>query len=591
MNPRAITLLVLFGLSLAGSAQVQHQVTRVQRDWETLRRFHDTELSTNGIARLRTYLDEAQERLGKVEFGELNREAQVDWILLDRQIEARRAALSHDLAALAADAEFVPFVAPVLELEARRRGRDGVDPPRWAKIAATIPERVKAARSAVEARQKKAEAKPKEEGEGSDGDAGSDAEPDPEAEAGLDPLPKWHLFRLAGRAKACERRLDDWYKHYAIHNPGFDWWLKKPVEDAKRELSEYDKWLREKMAGIKDRDNAPPFGEAVGAERLAELIGQEFIAYTPEELLALAEREFAWCEEQQTVAAEEMGFDDWKAALDRVKDQHVPPGGQADYVAEQAREAIRFCDERELVTIPALCRETWRVRMVDEKAQKTLPYAAYGGLNVLVAYAAGGMGHDDKLSSMRGNNRHTTRVVTAHEVIPGHHLQSYYAARHRPYRRTFSTPFFVEGWALYWEMRLWDLGFTRGPEDRIGFLFWRKHRCARIIVTLKFHLGEMAPKEMVDFLVERVGHERPQATSEVRRYIAGRYGALYQAAYMLGGKQLQALHGEIVGAGRMTEKLFHDRILRMGPIPVDLVRALLVEEVELSPTYRTDWRF
>ena len=57
-----------------------------------------------------------------------------------------------------------------------------------------------------------------------------------------------------------------------------------------------------------------------------------------------------------------------------------------------------------------------------------------------------------------------------------------------------------------------ELGWPRGPEDKVGMLFWRMHRCARIVVTIKFHLGDMEPQEMVDYLVDVVGHER-SATS------------------------------------------------------------------------------
>jgi uncharacterized protein (DUF885 family) len=200
------------------------------------------------------------------------------------------------------------------------------------------------------------------------------------------------------------------------------------------------------------------------------------------------------------------------------------------------------------------------------------------------------MKHEDKLMSMRGNNRNFTHITTAHELIPGHHLQMFNAARHREYRRGFSTPFFVEGWALYWEMRLWDLNYSKTPEDRIGMLFWRMHRGARIIVSLKFHLGQMQPKEMVDFLVDRVGHERFGATSEVRRFIEGSYSPLYQCGYMIGGKQLYALHKEIVGAGKMSEREFHDTVLTYGPIPVELIRAGMLN-LPLTRDTRSTWRF
>jgi uncharacterized protein (DUF885 family) len=185
------------------------------------------------------------------------------------------------------------------------------------------------------------------------------------------------------------------------------------------------------------------------------------------------------------------------------------------------------------------------------------------------------MAHEDKLAAMRGNNRHFMRIVTPHELIPGHHLQRYAAARSRTWRSLFSTPFYVEGWALHWEMLLWDLGYADSPEDRVGLLFWRMHRCARIIVSLRFHLGTMSPAEMVDFLVRRVGHEPMGATSEVRRYIGGSYGPLYQAGYMLGGLQLRALHKALVAPGGLTNRAFHDAVLAQNAIPIALVRAAL----------------
>ena len=136
------------------------------------------------------------------------------------------------------------------------------------------------------------------------------------------------------------------------------------------------------------------------------------------------------------------------------------------------------------------------------------------------------------------------------------------ASRHKAYRRLFSTPFCVEGWALYWELLLWDRGFAKSPENRVGMLFWRMHRCARIIFSLGFHLGTMTPSECIDLLVNQVGHERDNATAEVRRSFNGSYGPLYQAAYLLGGMQLRELHRELVESGKMTDRAFHDAVLR-----------------------------
>jgi uncharacterized protein (DUF885 family) len=121
-------------------------------------------------------------------------------------------------------------------------------------------------------------------------------------------------------------------------------------------------------------------------------------------------------------------------------------------------------------------------------------------------------------------------------------------------------------------------------------LFWRMHRSARIIFSLRNHLGTMTPPEAIDFLVERVGHERANAEAEVRRSFNGTYPPLYQVAYMLGGLQFRALHREVVGTGKMSNREFHDAILQGGPMPVELVRARLLG-LTLSRDHRANWRF
>ena len=166
------------------------------------------------------------------------------------------------------------------------------------------------------------------------------------------------------------------------------------------------------------------------------------------------------------------------------------------------------------------------------------------------------------------------------------------SSRFHPHRELFGTPFWGEGWSLYWEMLLWDRGFPGEPvsaEDRIGMLFWRSHRAARIIFSLSFHLGRMTPQEAVDFLVERVGHERANAEAEVRRSFM-EAPPLYQAAYMLGGLQFRALHEELVGSGRMSDREFHDAVLRGGRMPVEMVWARLTGQ-PLTRDYRPHWRF
>lgn len=261
---------------------------------------------------------------------------------------------------------------------------------------------------------------------------------------------------------------------------------------------------------------------------------------------------------------------------------------------------MAYVKKHDMITTPTIANECWRTTMMSPARQKVNPFFL-GGERIIVSYPKTEQSHEDKLMSMRGNNPAFSRSTVFHELIPGHHLQFYYLDRWRPYRTLFMTPFWTEGWAFYWEFILWDRGFpgqvsqkyaTNEAENRIGMLFWRMHRCARIVFSLRFHLGEMTPRECVDYLVQKVGHERATAEGEVRRSFNGEYSPLYQAGYMLGALQLYQLRKELVGTSGAgwSEKAFHDRVMREGVMPIELLRALLSGE-RLKRQRSPCWRF
>ncbi|MCW3053565.1 MAG: X-Pro dipeptidyl-peptidase, partial [Chthonomonadales bacterium] len=309
----------------------------------------------------------------------------------------------------------------------------------------------------------------------------------------------------------------------------------------------------------------------------------------PEELITIGEKEFAWCEAEIRKAAAELGLSDHHAALEYIKSLHRPPGGQPEMIRAMAVEAVEFLEAHDLVTLPPLAVETWRMEMMTPEAQLVNPFFL-GGEMIQVSFPTDTMTHAQKQMSMRGNNPHFARATVQHELMPGHHLQMFMMSRYRPYRRTVGTSFWIEGWALYWEMRLWDLGFPQTPENRLGMLFWRSHRAARIVFSLKFHLEQMTAPECIAMLIERVGHEPANAEAEVRRSFKGDYGPLYQAAYMLGGLQMKALHGELVEQGSLTDRAFHDAILRQNSLPIEMLRAALTQQ-PLTRDFISSWRF
>jgi uncharacterized protein (DUF885 family) len=306
-------------------------------------------------------------------------------------------------------------------------------------------------------------------------------------------------------------------------------------------------------------------------------------------LVEIANKEFAWCDAELLKATAEMGFGkNWKKAQEKVKQSFVPEGYQPEAMLKLYNESVEFLKDNDLISIPPLAEETWRMRMIPPERQLISPFFL-GGEVLQISYPTDEMNHSDKLMSMRGNNPHFSRATVHHELIAGHHLQRFMNNRYQSYRH-YRTPFWTEGWALYWELLLWDMEFPQSPEDRIGMLFWRMHRCARIIFSLNYHLGKWTPQQCIDYLVDRVGHERANAEGEVRRSFTGNYGPLYQIAYMVGGLQFYELKRELVESGKMTYKEFHDAILQQNSMPVEMVRAILIDQ-PLKKNFKSSWKF
>ncbi len=541
-----------------GAAGMRDLVRRWAEDRGSLERFYSVPGSPRRDQRLEAFAREWLETLARLDFEALALDGRIDWILLRTELESDLRHLDRERARRAEIEPLVPFAARIVALEEARVSMEPVDPERAAGELHEL-------KALVESTKKAAEEK-----------AGS--------------YPRPVANRAAAYVDELRSQLEDWHGFRKGYDPLFDWWVSKPYEALDDELEGYAKLVREKLVGLKEGDDTTIVGDPIGREALLAELASALIPYTPEELIAIAEQEFAWCQAEMLRAAREMGCgDDWKQALERVKQDHVAPGEQPALIRALALEAIDYVEQNGLVTVPPLAKETWRMGMLSPEAQRESPFFL-GGEMILVSFPTDAMTHEEKLMSLRGNNRHFARATVHHELIPGHHLQGFMTERFGRERGPFGTPFWTEGWALYWEMLLWERGFFQTPEDRVGALFWRLHRCARVRFSLGFHLGQLTPEQCIDLLVENVGHERKNAEAEVRRSFAGGYGPLYQIAYLTGALQFRALRRELVESGKMSEREFHDAVLHGGAMPVEMVRARLLE-LPLARDFKPSWRF
>lgn len=270
-----------------------------------------------------------------------------------------------------------------------------------------------------------------------------------------------------------------------------------------------------------------------------------------------------------------------REGMDALKDL-APTAEEIPDLARRAMEDARdFVIENDLLTVPGDLR-AGKVIPLSPQLAKLYPFGAYGGLRkidgedvgvYLVNIGAKWMTPEQRREGRRGNDPFKTRVIAVHEMWPGHHLQRGIAAKNgNPLRREFYTPTYGEGWALYSEELLYRHGHYRDDRTRLAQLGMRRWRCARMVLDPALHLGEMTIEEAVEFLVQRVDLERTNAEAEVRRYLGNPTRPM---SYVWGWLEIERLRTDCLAAG-MTEKEFHDRFLAAGPIPLPLVRTLLL---------------
>ena len=487
-------------------------------------------------------------------FDKFSINGKVDYVLIKKQINSNLEKLNGDAALYKLIEKYIPFADEIYALEKlRRRGAYF----KGSAVAVQLTKLTKQVDSAS-AMQKK-----------------------------TNEFQKTNLFTTSLAINGLRNRLKSFTDFYVNYDPEFTWWVPKPAEDLAEALKKYGQYFEPTP---QKRVGKEIIGNPIGKEALQRQITAEMIPYTPEQLIKLAEKEFAFCDKELLNASKEMGFGtDWKKAQEQVKNSYVDLGKQPELIVKLQNDALEFIKVNRLMDIPALANETWEMEMMSAQRQLVNPFFT-GGKEISISYPTQAMSQEDKLMSMRGNNPYFSRGTVQHELLPGHHLQYYMNKRYKNYRNIFSTPFSVEGWPLYWELLLYDKGFAKTPEEKIGMLFWRMHRCARILFSLNYHLGKWTPQECIDFLVDRVGHEKANAEGEVRRSFEGGYSPLYQVAYLVGGLQLMALKNELVNKGKMSYPQFHEAVMKENLIPVEMIRATLTNQ-PLKRDFNTQWKF
>jgi uncharacterized protein (DUF885 family) len=271
---------------------------------------------------------------------------------------------------------------------------------------------------------------------------------------------------------------------------------------------------------------------------------------------------------------------EWWEIVAELKNAHPAPAAIIAAYQKEIERTRRFTVDKGFVTMPP--GEELAVIPTPVFERSTIPYAAYmppapfekeqKGLFYVTPVDETAT-PEKQAEQLQGHSLYKIPVTVLHEGYPGHHLQLVHSNQvDSKIRKVYATSVFAEGWALYCEELMFELGYYADPKIRLTQLKDQLWRACRVIIDVKLHTNKLTFDEAVDFLVNEARLERVNAVAEVKRYTMT---PTQPMSYIIGKLQILDLRKKI--GSTLSQKDFHDRLLSFGTIPLSLIEEELLK--------------
>ena len=169
--------------------------------------------------------------------------------------------------------------------------------------------------------------------------------------------------------------------------------------------------------------------------------------------------------------------------------------------------------------------------------------------------------------------------LTAHEAVPGHHLQgalNQELPKSIPqFRRNLYLSAYGEGWGLYTEFLANEMGIYTTPYEHFGKLTYEMWRACRLVVDTGMHVFDWTRQRAVEFMTENTALSIHEVNTEIDRYISWPGQAL---SYKIGELKIRELRklaeNELGSAFDIRE--FHEQILEKGTLTLPLLESRIL---------------
>ncbi|MDB6148126.1 MAG: hypothetical protein JWO45_1790, partial [Spartobacteria bacterium] len=269
------------------------------------------------------------------------------------------------------------------------------------------------------------------------------------------------------------------------------------------------------------------------------------------------------------------------AVLDKLAEQHPDDNTVVRYAQTVVAEATDFVKQHNLVGVPDKPLEV--IPMPEFKRGVAIAYCDSPGpleQNGKTFYSVAPTPRDwskeRKQSFFREYNNYMLRDLTVHEAMPGHYLQLAHSNEFKAptmVRAIFQSGTFVEGWAVYCEQMMAEMGYG-GPEVKMQQLKMRLRAICNAILDQSIHAGNMSEKQALDLMMKEGFQQEGEAVAKWKR---ARLTSAQLSTYFVGvTEHLKLRESAKVKAGESFDlRKYHDTALSFGSPPVKYVRELM----------------